>query len=126
MLSEWLVDPRELVQSPDLDWKSVWDHGWSAAAEAEDAPVQSHTEQGLPVRDPGARLIPGGSEPNGNAHHRADDNGTTSGTTNGGNHTPAHQRRDPEAVRASMTSHFGGVRAGRSHARDDDQGSDRE
>jgi hypothetical protein len=78
------------------------------------------------VRDPGARLIPGGSEPNGNAHHRADDNGTTSGTTNGGNHTPAHQRRDPEAVRASMTSHFGGVRAGRSHARDDDQGSDRE
>jgi signal transduction histidine kinase len=122
MLSEWLVDPRELAHSPDLDWQSVWDHGWSAAAEAEDAPVQAHTEQGLPVRDPGARLIPGGGEPNGNAHHRADDNGTT----NGGKHTPAHQLRDPEAVRASMTSHFGGVRAGRSHARDDDQGSDRE
>jgi hypothetical protein len=122
MLSEWLVDPRELAHSPDLDWQSVWDHGWSAAAEAEDAPVQAHTEQGLPVRDPGARLIPGGSEPNGNAHHRADDNGTT----NGGNHTPAHRLRDPDAVRTSMTSHFGGVRAGRSHARDNDQGSDRE
>jgi signal transduction histidine kinase len=122
MLSEWLVDPRELVHSPDLDWQSVWDHGWSAAAEAEDAPVQAHTEQGLPVRDPGARLIPGGSEPNGNAHHRADDNGTT----NGGNRTPAHQLRDPEAVRTTMASHFGGVRAGRSHARDNDQGSDRE
>ena len=122
MLSEWLVDPRELAHSPDLDWQSVWDHGWSAAAEAEDAPVQAHTEQGLPVRDPGARLIPGGSEPNGNAHHRADDNVTT----NGGNHTPAHRLRDPDAVRTSMTSHFGGVRAGRSHARDDDQGSDRE
>nr|WP_082993430.1 ATP-binding protein [Mycobacterium sp. 1245111.1] len=122
MLSEWLVDPRELAHSPDLDWQSVWDHGWTAAAEAEDAPVQTHTEHGLPVRDPGARLIPGGGEPNGNAHHRADDNGTT----NGGKHTPAHQLRDPEAVRASMTSHFGGVRAGRSHARDDDQGSDRE
>ena len=122
MLSEWLVDPRELAHSPDLDWQTVWDHGWTAAAEAEDAPVQTHTEQGLPVRDPGARLIPGGGEPNGNAHRRADDNGTT----NGGKHTPAHQLRDPEAVRASMTSHFGGVRAGRSHARDDNQGSDRE
>jgi signal transduction histidine kinase len=122
MLSEWLVDPRELAHSADLDWQSVWDHGWTAAAEAENAPVQTHTEHGLPVRDPGARLIPGGGEPNGNAHHRADDNGTA----NGGKHTPAHQLRDPEAVRASMTSHFGGVRAGRSHARDDDQGSDRE
>jgi signal transduction histidine kinase len=122
MLSEWLVDPRELAHSPDLDWQTVWDHGWTAAAEAENAPVQTHTEHGLPVRDPGARLIPGGGEPNGNAHHRADDNGTT----NGGKHTPAHQLRDPEAVRASMSSHFGGVRAGRSHARDDDQGSDRE
>ncbi|WP_343571602.1 ATP-binding protein [Mycobacterium sp.] len=121
MLSEWLVDPRELAQSPDLDWQSVWDHGWSAAAEVENTPVQTHTEQGLPVRDPGARLVPGGGERKGNAHHRADDNGTI----NGGTRTPAHQAplRDPEAVRASMSSHFGGVRAGRSHARDNDQGS---
>jgi signal transduction histidine kinase len=123
MLSEWLVDPRELAHSPDLDWQSVWDRGWSAAAEVENAPVESHTEHGLPVRDPGARLVPGGSEPNGNAHHRADDNGTAA---NGGSRTPAHQLRDPEAVRASMSNHFSGVRAGRSHARDNDQGSDRE
>ncbi len=124
MLSEWLVDPREqLAHSPDLDWQSVWDRGWSAAAEVESAPVEAHTEHGLPVRDPGARLVPGGSEPNGNAHHRADDNGTAA---NGGSRTPTHQLRDPEAVRASMSSHFGGVRAGRSHARDNDQGSDRE
>ncbi len=117
MLSEWLVDPGDLVQSPDLDWQSVWDHGWTAAAEVDNTPVQTHTEQGLPVRDPGARLIPGGagSEQNGSAHHRADgdDNGTA----------PA---RNPEAVRASISSHFGGVRAGRAHARDDDQGSDTE
>ncbi len=128
MLSEWLVDPRELAHSPDLDWQSVWDRGWSAAAEVENTPVQTHTEQGLPVRDPGARLVPGGAEPNGNAHHRAggDDNGTAS---NGGSgHVPAHQApaRDPEAVRTSMSSHFGGVRAGRSHARDNDQGTDHE
>ena len=59
MLSEWLVDPTELAKSDDLNWESVWDHGWSAAAAAEDAPVMEHTEEGLPVREPGARLVPG-------------------------------------------------------------------
>ena len=39
MLSEWLVDPTDLAKSEDLNWESVWDHGWSAAAAAEDAPV---------------------------------------------------------------------------------------
>jgi signal transduction histidine kinase len=134
MLSEWLVDPRDLARSADLDWKSVWDRGWSAAAEVENVPVQAHTDHGLPVRDPGARLVPGGAGPEHNgiagvAHHRADeDNGAPS---NGGFHSgrkPAHEApvRDPEAIRASMSSHFGGVRAGRSHARDRDQGPDHE
>jgi signal transduction histidine kinase len=131
MLSEWLVDPRELAHSPDLDWQSVWDRGWSAAGEVESVPVQAHTDHGLPVREPGARLVPGGadSEQNGNAHHRAgEDNGIAS---NGGfqpGRTPAHEApvRDPEAVRASISSHFGGVRAGRSHARDTDLGNDHE
>jgi signal transduction histidine kinase len=131
MLSEFLVDPHDLARSADLDWKSVWDHGWSAAAEVENVPVQTHTDHGLPVRDPGARLVPGGAGPeqNGIAHHRADeDNGAASngGLTSG--RTPAHEApvRDPEAIRASMSSHFGGVRAGRSHARDTDQGPDHE
>jgi signal transduction histidine kinase len=131
MVSEFLVDPHDLGRSADLDWKSVWDHGWSAAGEVENVPVQAHTDQGLPVRDPGARLVPGGVGPehNGIAHHRADeDNGAVS---NGGLHSgrkPAHEApvRDPEAIRASMSSHFGGVRAGRSHARDTEQGSDNE
>jgi hypothetical protein len=131
MLSEWLVDPRELAHSPDLDWQSVWDSGWSAAAEVESVPVQAHTEQGLPVREPGARLVPGGagSDQNGDAHHRAsEDNGIAS---NGGfesGRPPAHEApvRDPDAVRASISSHFGGVRAGRSHARDTDLGTDHE
>jgi signal transduction histidine kinase len=131
MLSEWLVDPRELAQSPDLDWQSVWDRGWSAAAEVESVPVQAHTDQGLPVREPGARLVPGAaeSEQNGNAHHRAtEDNGIAS---NGGfqsGRTPAHEApvRDPDAIRASISSHFSGVRAGRSHARDTDLGTDHE
>jgi hypothetical protein len=131
MLSEWLVDPRDLAHSPDLDWQSVWDRGWSAAAEVESMPVQAHTDQGLPVREPGARLVPGGadSEQNGTAHHRAsEDNGIAS---NGGfqsGRTPAHEApvRDPDAIRASISSHFGGVRAGRSHARDTDLGTDHE
>ena len=131
MLSEWLVDPHDLARSADLDWQSVWDHGWSAAAEVENVPVQAHTDHGLPVREPGARLVPGGAGPeqNGIAQHRADeDNGAAS---NGGfqsGRKPAHEApvRDPEAIRASMSSHFGGVRAGRSHARDTDEGSDHE
>jgi signal transduction histidine kinase len=131
MLSEWLVDPHDLARSPDLDWQSVWDRGWSAAAEVESVPVQAHTDQGLPVREPGARLVPGAadSEQNGNAHHRAtEDNGIAS---NGGfqsGRTPAHEApvRDPDAVRASISSHFSGVRAGRSHARDTDLGTDHE
>jgi hypothetical protein len=125
MLSEWLVDPHDLARSADLDWKSVWDRGWTAAAEVENVPVQAHTAHGLPVRDPGARLVPGGAGPelNGIAevaqHRAAEDNGAV---PNGG----LHSARDPEAIRASMSSHFGGVRAGRSHARETDQGSDNE
>jgi signal transduction histidine kinase len=131
MLSEWLVDPRDLARSTDLDWQSVWDRGWTAAAEIENVPVQAHTDQGLPVREPGARLVPGGAvqEQNGIAEHRAnEDNGVAS---NGGfqsGRKPAHEApaRDPDAIRASISSHFGGVRAGRSHARDTDQGPDHE
>lgn len=116
MLSENLGDPHQLGRSRDLDWKSVWDHGWSVAADAEQVPVTVHTEAGLPVRDPGARLVPGtaassknrdGSDPS----DRQDD--TPSDTSCAGD----QPRRDPEAVRASMSSHFGGVHAARSHAR---------
>lgn len=105
MLSEWLVDPTEFGASTDLDWKSVWDHGWSAAASAEDAPVTEHTEAGLPVRVPGERLVPG------------------AGDLAEGEDAPATEPAtgplpDPAAVRASLSSHFGGVHAGRSQTRD--------
>lgn len=55
-------DPHELANSADLDWRSVWDRGWSAAAEAQETPVQSRTDHGLPVRTPGARLVPGAAD----------------------------------------------------------------
>ncbi|BBY79838.1 sensor histidine kinase [Mycolicibacterium pulveris] len=122
MLSEWLIDPTELANSTDLDWESVWDHGWSAAAAAEEAPVLRRTEEGLPVREPGARLVPGGAdapdapdanEPVDHARHRTDD--TQPGSDS---EVASAPRRDPEAVRASISSHFGGVHAGRSHARE--------
>ena len=126
MLSEWLIDdPTELAQSTDLDWKTVWDSGWEAAAAAEDAPVAQHTEHGLPMREPGARLVPGaaeGQDDGNNGRHR---NGGTNGA-NGTNGVQEHgdtgphalPSRDPEAVRASIGNHFGGVHAGRTHARE--------
>jgi signal transduction histidine kinase len=118
MVSEWLVDPSDLME-PFQSWESVWDSGWAAAAQAEEAPVGRHTEQGLPVREPGARLVPGSAEspsddwPNGTGHHRADDDyGAPPGAEE-------LVQRDPDAVRASLSSHRSGVRAGRSHARED-------
>ena len=122
MLAEWLSDPHDLVQSPDLDWQSVWDRGWSLAAEAEDKPVESHTDHGLPVRTPGAQLVPGA----GAARDAAGQDGLDE-HEDPGEEAPARRPqhaaavRDPEAVRASIGSHFGGVHSGRSHARETGQ-----
>ena len=142
MLSEMLGDPHDLVNSPDLDWQSVWDRGWSLAAEAEDKPVESRTAgHGLPVRTPGARLVPGaangaalteqdgpeqdGPEQDGEASLVGSNGGFGSGRSD---RQPQHAAavRDPDAVRASFSSHFGGVRTGRSHARETNQGPDQE
>jgi hypothetical protein len=118
MLSEMMGDPHDLVNSPDLDWQSVWDRGWSLAAGAEDKPVESRTaDHGLPVREPGARLVPGAA-----TRDDQDDEGSVV-PLNGGFHSGRHSQhaaavRDPEAVRASFSSHFGGVHSGRSHARE--------
>lgn len=134
MLSEWLVDPTDLANSTDLNWESVWDSGWSAAEAADEAPVEQHTEEGLPVREPGARLVPGAAESagsdaghyrNGGAHRNTDDDDEVASAAEFGSPGPAASsaggalpQRDPDAVRASISSHFGGVHAGRSHARE--------
>ncbi|MCV7421802.1 HAMP domain-containing protein [Mycobacterium yunnanensis] len=124
MLSEWLIDdPFTLAQSTDLDWQTVWDKGWSAAAAADEAPVEQRTSEGLPVRQPGARLIPGAAAiddrpngRNGGAHRGVDapppqdDSAADTG--------PIAIPRDPNAVRSSIGSHFGGVHAGRARARE--------
>lgn len=115
MLSEMLGDPRELAASPDLDWRSVWDRGWSAAAEAQDKPVESRTDHGLPVRTPGARLVPGAAEPGPGGGPHPDRQPPAAATV-----------RDPDAVRASIGSHFGGVHTGRAHARTTSQEADQQ
>jgi signal transduction histidine kinase len=138
MLSEWLVDPTDLAKSDDLNWESVWDHGWSAAAAAEEAPVAEHTDEGLPVRKPGLRLVPGavdtgdpagpsrgGQHRNGGAHRSDDDDDQVASAAEFGTGGGPVPPRDPDAVRASISNHFGGVRAGRSHAQET-RGTDHE
>ncbi|WP_041321387.1 ATP-binding protein [Mycobacterium intracellulare] len=127
MLSEMLGDPHDLVNSPDLDWQSVWDRGWTLAAAAEDKPVESRTtDHGLPVRTPGARLVPGGANGTGLAERDEPDHGLNGGSPSQRQPQHAAVTRDPEAVRASFSNHFGGVRSGRSHARDTEQGPDQQ
>ena len=138
MLSEWLVDPTDLGNSEDLNWESVWDHGWSAAAAADDAPVLEHTEEGLPLREPGARLVPGavdsagpdgqlngGHHFNGGAHKSDDGDDEVASAAEFGTGGVPIPSRDPDAVRASISNHFGGVHAGRSHAQET-RGTDNE
>ncbi|MCV7227279.1 sensor histidine kinase [Mycolicibacterium komossense] len=135
MVNEWLVDPDEIDAQPQ-EWKSVWDNGWAAAEDAQNKAVVSHTEQGLPVRDPGARLIPGGTANVAAGDTRSERPDKESGVaSNGGVHPgsdlsetaePEAPERDPDAIRASISNHFGGVRAGRSHARNTTQGLDHE
>ncbi|TQK30923.1 ATP-binding protein [Arthrobacter sp. SLBN-53] len=109
MLSEWLVDPTDLGVDTNLDWKSVWDNGWSAAQAAETTPATEHTAEGLPVRRPGARLVPGAGEA---------EPATTEPTDPVTAPLP-----DPSVIRASLNSHFAGVHAARS--RPQDTGGDR-
>jgi signal transduction histidine kinase len=137
MLSEWLVDPHELANSEDLNWESVWDHGWSAAAAAEDAPVLEHTDVGLPLREPGARLVPGALDAvvegplngahhgNGGAHRNNDQGDEVASAAEFDTGAHSMPVRDPDAVRASISNHFGGVHAGRSHAQET-RGTDNE
>jgi signal transduction histidine kinase len=123
MVSEWLVDPWEITIP--RDWKSVWDHGWAAAADAENTPVQDHTDHGLPVREPGARLVPGAAESGGEPGDQAGGGGAGADSRRvDDTGEPEAIDRDPDAIRSSISNHFGGVRAGRMRARDSTQGLD--
>lgn len=98
MVSEWLVEPST-SQSSDSTWSSPGDAGWLAAEDASHPTTTARTVGGLPIRRPGAQLVPGGLAP-------ADDTGT----------------RDPEEIRNNLTRHLSGVRSGRANAQYNDGG----
>lgn len=98
MVSEWLVEPAS-SQSAETTWTSPADAGWMAAEEATRPTPTGRTTGGLPIRTPGAQLVPGGLA-------QADESGA----------------RDPEEIRNNLTRHLSGVRSGRANAQYNDGG----
>ncbi|WP_019932789.1 ATP-binding protein [Nocardia sp. BMG111209] len=97
MVSEWLVEPSS--NSSAEVWSSPADAGWAAAADASNPSAVNHTVGGLPIRQPGAQLVPGGLAP-------ATDNSNP----------------DPDEIRNNLSRHLSGVRSGRANAQNNDGG----
>ncbi|MEV4129086.1 ATP-binding protein [Nocardia sp. NPDC049707] len=98
MVSEWLVEPAAAQHSPSA-WTSPADAGWTAAEQASHPTAEARTVGGLPIRRPGAQLVPGGLAP-------VEEPGI----------------RDPEEIRNNLTRHLSGVRSGRAEAQYNDGG----
>jgi hypothetical protein len=95
MVSEWLMDPTA-PESRDRAWATAADDGWAAAAKAVEQKPQRHTESGLPIRERGARLVPG--------HART------------GPDAAAVERRNPAAAGDVLSRALAGVRSGRAES----------
>ncbi|MGQ4616720.1 ATP-binding protein [Nocardia sp. R7R-8] len=91
MMSAWLSDPNMDRSQMAASFESPGDEGWQAARRASEARPETKTAAGLPQRNPGGRLVPGGVS---GAADRA-------------------PRRDPETIRSSLSRHQQGVRDGR-------------
>ncbi|WP_024800686.1 HAMP domain-containing sensor histidine kinase [Nocardia sp. BMG51109] len=91
MMSAWLSDPNSDRSQVAASFESPGDEGWQAARRAVETEPEKRTAAGLPQRDPGNRLVPGG------VVGKAD-------------HTPP---RDAESIRSSLSRHQQGVRDGR-------------
>lgn len=98
MVSEWLVEPAA-TDTPNRSWSSPGDAGWLAAEDAAKPTSTSRTVGGLPIRRPGAQLVPGGLAP-----------------------VEEDAPRNPEEIRNSLTRHLSGVRSGRANAQNNDGG----
>ncbi|MBF6412219.1 ATP-binding protein [Nocardia cyriacigeorgica] len=98
MVSEWLVEPAT-AQPSSGTWSSPADAGWTAAEDAAKPTTSGRTVGGLPIRRPGAQLVPGGLAP-------VEEAGA----------------RDPEEIRNNLTRHLSGVRSGRAEAQHNDGG----
>ncbi|MBB5163818.1 sensor histidine kinase KdpD [Mycobacterium sp. AZCC_0083] len=92
MVSEWLMDPTAL-ETRNRTWATAADAGWAAAANATEQKSQRHTEAGLPIRERGARLVPGQART--------------------GSDADADVGRDPAAVGDMLSRALAGVRNGR-------------
>jgi hypothetical protein len=92
MVSEWLMDPTAL-ETRNRTWSTAADAGWAAAANATEQKPQRHTEAGLPIRERGARLVPGQART--------------------GSDADADVGRDPAAVGDMLSRALAGVRSGR-------------
>ncbi|MEG8181109.1 HAMP domain-containing protein [Nocardia terpenica] len=99
MVSEWLVEPATAADAAAEDWTSEADAGWQAAAEASTPTSTGRTTGGLPIRRPGAQLVPGGLAP-------SNDSGAP----------------DPEEIRSNLSRHLSGVRSGRADTQYNDGG----
>ena len=95
----WLADADTPETAAAPAWRSAGDDGWSAANRSQDVVVEKSTSSGLPQRQPGQRLVPGGVG--------AQTGGPRSGTSN------------PDLVRANLTRHLKGVRDGRAARTDE-------
>lgn len=96
MMSAWLADPTTGELPVVTNWHSAADEGWSAAERAADPTITERTTSGLPKRDPGNQLVPGGAESGSAATESA-----------------ASTRRDPETIRTGLNRYQRGVRDGR-------------
>ncbi|MBF6214809.1 sensor histidine kinase [Nocardia puris] len=100
MVSEWLVEPATAAaEHSEGTWTSPADVGWAAAAEASNPATSGRTSGGLPIRQPGAQLVPGGLAP-----------------------ATESNQRNPDEIRNSLTRHLSGVRSGRADAQYNDGG----
>ncbi|MCE4266256.1 HAMP domain-containing protein [Rhodococcus globerulus] len=102
MVSEWLVDPTDDNSSAasGIIWTTEADEGWVAARASTDMPVTRISDSGLPMRDRGARLVPGTV-------------GTTTATFRSGSH---RKSTEPENIRRGWSDYQSGVSRGRRHA----------
>ncbi|MGG7104803.1 ATP-binding protein [Rhodococcus sp. 24CO] len=109
MVSEWLVDPTDEVSSATsaMIWTTEADEGWVAARASTDMPVTRIADSGLPIRDRGARLVPG-----------------TAGATHAPFRSGSHRRSaDPDNVRRGWSDYQSGVSRGRRPANSENPAS---
>ncbi|WP_336872928.1 HAMP domain-containing sensor histidine kinase [Rhodococcus qingshengii] len=96
MVTEWLVDPTMVDHTrAGTPWTTAADEGWVASRISYELPPSVFTDSGLPVRDRGARLIPGTIAPQ---------------------VLPDRNPLNPESIRRGLNRHHDGIRRGRDDA----------